>query len=65
MHDVKDTGDEWDKRYTIKLSNSESINCPIRKAAKQCVEQGLTALIFLGDDEVGWIDRAGNYGVRA
>lgn len=65
MHDVKDTGSEWDRRYMMKLSNGESMNCPIRKAAKQCVEQSLTALIFLGDEEVGWVDRAGNSGVRA
>lgn len=37
----------------------------LRKAAKHCVDHGLTADVFLNGEKVGWCDRCGNYGIRA
>lgn len=51
--------------YKIRFFDGETQELNFKQAAKHCVEQGLTALIFLGEVEVGWIDCAGNYGVRA
>jgi hypothetical protein len=62
---MHDHSHEWDTRYRIEFSDRTAQTLTLRKAAKHCEANGLTAIVFRDGVEVGWVDRCGNYGVSA